>query len=239
MSAVEASLDVLARQYDLSLGAVAALRCLLAELAADARAPSGVRVAEQAVDLHVADSLVALGVPAVRSAAVIADVGSGAGFPGLPLAAALPRARVFLVESAVRKAAFIERAAQAAGLQNACVVPERAEQWAAGLGACDVVLARAVGQLAVLAEYAAPLLSLGGVLVAWKGAPQEAEEAAGTFAARELGLEPREILKVEPFAGVRHRTLYLYDKLRPTPERFPRRAGVAQKRPLGSDRSSR
>ncbi len=239
MTSVEGRLAELARRYELSTRAVGALRALLAELAADERAPSGVRQIDQAVDVHVADSLEALAVPGVRTAAAIADVGAGAGFPGLAIAAALPQARVFLVESAARKVAFMARAADLAGLSNASPVLGRVEGWAAGKDACDVVLARAVGPLAVLAEYAAPLLRLGGTLVAWKGAPDQAEEAAGELAAGELGLASRGVLRVEPFPGVRHRTLYLYEKVRATPDRFPRRPGVARKRPLGSDRRSR
>ena len=130
---------------------------------------------------------------------------------------------------------MIERLAAAAGIGNARAVVARAEEWAAAEGrdAYDAVTARAVAPLAVLAEYAAPLLRRGGVLVAWKGAREQAEERAGAEAAAELGLEPREVLRVEPFAGTRHRHLHVYVKVAETPVRFPRRAGMARKRPLG------
>jgi 16S rRNA (guanine527-N7)-methyltransferase len=84
----------------------------------------------------------------------------------------------------------------------------------------------------VLAEYAAPLLELGGSLVAWKGARDVDEEAAGAAAAEILGLEPRPPVPVRPFKGSRERNLYVYTKTAPTPERFPRRPGMATKRPL-------
>jgi 16S rRNA (guanine527-N7)-methyltransferase len=111
----------------------------------------------------------------------------------------------------------------------------RAEDWARGegAGAYDAVTARAVAPLAVLAEYATPLLAPGGVLVAWKGARDPDEEEAGTRAASELGLEPRPPLPVTPYAGSQNRHLHVYLKVRDTPERFPRRAGMAAKRPLG------
>jgi 16S rRNA (guanine527-N7)-methyltransferase len=152
----------------------------------------------------------------------------------------LPRARVDLVESAGRKTAVIARLAQAAELSNARAITARAEDWAgtpAALGgggsAYDAVAARAVAALPVLVEYAAPLLREGGVLVAWKGARSGEEEAAGARAAAEVGLEPEKVLRVEPFEGARDRHLHVFRKIAPTPERFPRRAGMAVKRPLG------
>jgi 16S rRNA (guanine527-N7)-methyltransferase len=112
------------------------------------------------------------------------------------------------------------------------VVHARAEEWAAGLGAHDVVTARALAALPVLCEYAAPLLADGGVLVAWKAAVEEGEASAGAAAAAVLGLEPGEVLAVQPFPAAERRTLHLFRKVAPTPERFPRRAGMAVKRPL-------
>jgi 16S rRNA (guanine527-N7)-methyltransferase len=225
-------LEELAERYDLPPRATAALRSVLALVAADPAAPTTVRNPSEAVDVHVADSLSGLDVPELRGAGRIADLGAGAGFPGLVLAAALPQARVALVESAGRKCAFLERAVVAAGLQNADVVQARAEEWRAGLGACDAVTARALAPLGVLAEYAAPLLRVGGVLVAYKGMRDEAEEATGRRAADVVGLEMRPPRPVTPFAQAEHRHLYVYSKVRDTPDRFPRRAGMARKRPL-------
>ncbi len=165
-------------------------------------------------------------------------MGAGAGFPGLALAATLPSAEVDLIEATSRKCEVIARLALAAGLGNARPVPHRAEEWAAGegAGAYDVVTVRAVAPLAVLVEYAAPLLRLGGTLVAWKGARDAGEEAAGAEAAEILGLAPTEPLTVRPFRGSQRRALHLYSKQGPTPERFPRRAGMASKRPLARPR---
>jgi 16S rRNA (guanine527-N7)-methyltransferase len=207
---------------------------LLAALAEEPDPHTTVVEPERAWDVHVADSLVGLVVPGLRAARRIADVGAGAGFPGLILAAALPTSHVDLIESTRRKAEVIERLAVAAGLESARALAVRAEEWAAGegRGAYDAVTARAVAPLAVLAEYAAPLLADQGVLVAWKGARDPAEEHAAARAADELGLEPRAITPVEPYRGSRNRHLHVYLKVRPTPERFPRRAGMAAKKPL-------
>jgi 16S rRNA (guanine527-N7)-methyltransferase len=232
MSGIEARLRDLAAQHGVPDGAVAPWRAVLDLLAADATAPTTVREPARAVDAHVADSLTGLAVAELRSAGRIADLGAGAGFPGLVLAAALPDAQVALVESAGRKCAFLERAIAAAGLANAEVVHARAEEWRAGLNVNDAVTARALAPLGVLCEYAAPLLRPGGVLVAYKGVRDQAEEDAGARAADVVGLERGPVLAVEPFAGADHRNLHLYFKVRETPSRFPRRPGMARKRPL-------
>jgi 16S rRNA (guanine527-N7)-methyltransferase len=222
----------LCARWELDDGQRRSLAALLGILAEDDHAPSAVREPERAVDVHIADSLAALEVPAVREAAFIADIGAGAGFPGLVLAAALPEARVTLVESVVRKTEFIERAAAAAGLANVGVAAVRAEEWPEGLGRCDVVTVRALASLVVVCEYAAPLLRLGGSLVAWGGRrDQEAEEAADR-AADQLGLGSGDVVRSEAYPGGDDHHLHVYLKLRDTPSRFPRRPGMARKRPL-------
>jgi 16S rRNA (guanine527-N7)-methyltransferase len=216
------------------------IELLLEALAAEPDPHTTVSEPERARDVHVADSLSGLEVPALAGARRIADVGAGAGFPGLVLAVALPRARVDLIESVGRKAAVIDRLIQAAKVENARSVVARAEDWArlpgalgGGRGVYDAVTARAVGALPVLVEYAAPLLGDSGVLVAWKGAVGADELRLGRGAAHEVGLALEDVLAVEPFEGARDRHLYVFRRVAPTPERFPRRAGMAVKRPLG------
>jgi 16S rRNA (guanine527-N7)-methyltransferase len=185
--------------------------------------------------VHVADSLTGLEVPALREATRIADVGSGAGFPGLVLAVALPGAQVDLIESVGRKCDFIRRAIEAAGIDNARVVDARSEELAEGEGreAYAAVTARAVGRLSTLAELASPLLEEGGLLVAWKGKRDAEEERQMANAAEALEMRPEEILHVGPYAGSEHRHLHVLRKSGPTPEGLPRRPGIAKKRPRG------
>jgi 16S rRNA (guanine527-N7)-methyltransferase len=185
--------------------------------------------------VHVADSLTGLEVPALREAARIADVGAGAGFPGLVLAVALPGAQVDLIESVGRKCDFIRRAIEAAGIDNARVVDARSEELAEGEGreAYAAVTARAVGRLSTLAELASPLLEEGGLLVAWKGKRDPEEEQQMANAAEALEMRPEEILHVGPYAGSEHRHLHVLRKAGPTPENLPRRSGIAKKRPRG------
>ncbi len=208
------------------------LERILGMLITDPHAPTSVRDPGLAVDVHMADSLEALNVGIVRKSTVIADIGAGAGLPGLPLAVSLPHSKVTLVESQARKCAFIERVRDAAQIGNAVVVCSRAEEWVDGIGVHEVVLARAVAAQPVVLEYAAPLLRLGGALVDWRGRRDPKEESAAAAAAALLGLRLKSIKRVEPYEGVRDHHLHVYLKVEETPERFPRRAGMARKKPL-------
>ena len=201
-------------------------------LAADPASLSSVRDPERAWKVHVEDSL--SGLELVGSPERIADLGSGAGFPGLVLAAALPTTSVDLIESVGRKAGFIERAIAVAGLSNARALARRSEEWAGaadpdgGREAYDVVTARAVGRLATLAELASPLLRDGGALVAWKGRRDADEEAELERAAAALAMEPERVEAVGERAGSRHRHIYRVRKSGPTPASLPRRPGMAK-----------
>jgi len=218
------------------------LERVLALLRSERTSVSSVTEPERAWKVHVADSLSGLAVGELSDATAIADVGSGAGFPGLVLAAALPAARVDLIESVARKCEFIRRAAAEGGIGNARVINERAETWAeaappqGGTGAYEAVTARAVGRLSTLAELASPLLREGGVLVAWKGRRSPDEEVELAAAQKRLAMESEEVLAVGPYAGSRHRHLHVIRKSGPTPEGLPRRPGMAKKRPFGRRR---
>lgn len=222
----------LAADHALTPTATSQLEAFLGVLSEDDTAPTTVRDPIRAVQVHLADALDALAVPAVREATTIADIGAGAGIPGIPLAIALPAATVRLVESVGKKCDFIDRAAATAGVRNARAVHARAEEWPEGVGANDVVTARALAPLGVLIEYAAPLLRDGGVLVAWKANLDATEAGDASAAADALGMEPAHRLEQPRRPGADERSLYVYLKVRPTPERFPRRPGMARKRPI-------
>lgn len=230
-----AALEELCDRYLLASGQVAQLATYAEMLASDALAPTTVRDPAAVRDDHIADSLVALELPSVREAGVIVDIGSGAGVPGVVLAIALPEASVTLLEGSSRKCDFMERAVSALALANVSVVHGRAEAWPAGIGACDLVTARAVGPLDVVEEYAAPLLRVGGHLVVWRGRRDPEAEMHGAQAALVLGLSGSEPIAVHPYKGAEHRHLHVFTKTWETPPRFPRREGVARKRPLGRD----
>jgi 16S rRNA (guanine527-N7)-methyltransferase len=205
------------------------------ELLARERASVSSVVDERAWRVHVADSLTGLEVAELAGAGRIADVGAGAGFPGIALAVALPGSRVDLIESVGRKCDFMARAIEAAGIANAAILNTRSEDWAAGEGreSYDAVTARAVGRLSTLAELASPLLKPNGVLIAWKGKRDPDEESQLERAAKSLAMSPEQVLDVGDRAGSKHRHLHVIRKSAPTPPNLPRKPGIAKKRPKG------
>jgi 16S rRNA (guanine527-N7)-methyltransferase len=210
------------------------LETVLALLAEERASVSSV-TDQRAWKVHVEDSLTGLEVPELGDAHRIADVGAGAGFPGLVLAVALPDAEVDLVESVSRKTAFITHAASEADIPNATALTIRAEDLAKGEAreSYDIVTARAVARLSTLAELASPLLKENGVLIAWKGRRDDEEEAQMSRAAESLAMSPESILDVGGRAGSEHRHLHIIRKSAATPSDLPRKAGMAKKRPRG------
>jgi 16S rRNA (guanine527-N7)-methyltransferase len=226
-------------RHDLHRSQGSQLATILTELSQNDLAPTSVRDPARATEVHLADSLVALDVELLRDAARVADIGAGAGFPGLPLAVALPRSEVRLIESQARKCAFMQRICELAAVDNARIVCSRAEEWRSGAGDNDAVVARALAPRPVVLEYAAPLLRLGGALVDWRGQRDPDEEKAAAAAAGLLGLRLAEIRRVVPYEGVRNHHLHVYVKESRTPDRFPRRPGMARKKPLGASPDER
>ena len=186
---------------------------------------------------HLLDALAALPLLSAAGArggdARAVDLGSGGGVPGLILAIACPDVRWTLVDSVRKKADALRSFVSALGLENVEVSHERAETLGRGdlREAADVVTARACAALPVLAEYALPLLRLGGRLLAWKGPIGADELAAGGIASRLMGggapaVEPTGI------AALGEHRFVLVAKVRPTPSAYPRRPGEAARRPL-------
>ncbi len=188
---------------------------------------------------HVLDVMSCFLVEDVRRANTAVDVGTGAGLPGIPLSIARPELTVTLLEAAEKKVRFLEHARASLDLRNVEVLHARAED--AGKSpthreAFDLATARALAALPVVVEYCAPLVRLGGVILAMKGRLSEEELSKGVAASRELGVKLREVRKVEHQAQLpqKERRLVVLDKVDVTPNRFPRRVGVAKKRPLGT-----
>ncbi|HMM48068.1 MAG TPA: class I SAM-dependent methyltransferase [Miltoncostaeaceae bacterium] len=224
-----------AQGVDLDVGTLASLVALIDRLLAQKQNLTAITDPIDALDRHLVDSLVALSLEEVREADTIVDIGSGGGFPGLPLAAVLTSATVTLVESEKKKAAWLMRCV--ADFPNLRVVADRSEQLAQNhREEWRLACVRAVAAPAVALELAAPLVVLGGTAVLWRSADADPTlDAHALAAARILGFQRQEPLGVEPFPGAR-RMLDRYRKVAPTPERFPRRPGRAAKRPLGVDR---
>jgi len=184
---------------------------------------------------HFLDSLAGLLVIDPAAGTRIIDVGSGAGFPGLPLKIVRPELKLTLLESSRKKAGFLEAVVGELGLEGVLVTGRRAEEAGrdpAHRGTYHWAVARAVAPVSVLSEYCLPFLRVRGVLVAYKGPEIGAELEQARRALEILGGAVREVLEFTLPGVDDRRSLVVIDKTAPTPERFPRRAGMPAKRPL-------
>lgn len=166
--------------------------------------------------------------------ATLADIGAGAGFPGVPLKILHPPLALTLIESVGKKTAFLTHVINVLGLTQTRVVTGRAETLGRDPGErerYDVVTARAVAGLRVLAEYALPLLRVGGLLLAPKGADVAGEVEGARRAMALLGGTIEQIIPIE-LPGVEPRILVVARKVAPTDPRYPRAVGIPARRPL-------
>jgi 16S rRNA (guanine527-N7)-methyltransferase len=186
---------------------------------------------------HFLDSLTIAPVLRERGldSARLVDVGSGAGFPGLPLKIALPGLRVALVEATGKKARFLEHVVATLGLTDVDVLSSRAELLAHDPSLrerFDVAVSRAVAELNALLELTLPFCRQGGVMVAQKKGDVAGELAAALRALDVLGGRLIEVREVTAQGLADGRVLALVEKVAPTPDKYPRRPGMPQKRPL-------
>jgi 16S rRNA (guanine527-N7)-methyltransferase len=181
--------------------------------------------------LHVADSLAALPHLLRSPMGRFADLGSGGGYPGIPLAI-MTRRPLTLVESRGGKATFLSKVVDALGL-DAEVRPARAEELAlTDAGVFSAITARALAALPALVELAAPLLAPGGSLVAMKGEPEAAELQSGEKVAAMTGMAVRSVERVTLPGSEAKRTIIVVQKVGKPKVRLPRRPGMAQRHPL-------
>lgn len=200
------------------------------------------RITEPAAmaSLHFVDSLSVLVVyPDLPHGAMVADVGTGAGFPGLPLKIIRPDLRLILIDSLAKRLAFLAEVVRELGLDDVALVHARAEDAGrdpAHRDRCDLAVARAVAALPTLLEWCAPLVRPGGRLIAMKASGVDAELAASATALRALRVRLVEDRALDlpppnPAEPVRRRLLVL-EKSAPTPPRFPRRPAEIRSSPL-------
>ncbi|MCL6559573.1 MAG: 16S rRNA (guanine(527)-N(7))-methyltransferase RsmG [Firmicutes bacterium] len=184
---------------------------------------------------HFLDSLTCLKAASFEENMSLADIGTGAGFPGIPLKICQPALCVTLVESMEKRVTFLREVIQMLGLKKIEAVHARAED----LGRkkeyrerYDRVVARAVADLRVLAEYCLPAVKKGGIFLAMKGPKVESEITAAEKAIEILGGKIENLINLRlPFIGD-ERNLVVIKKVRQTPEKYPRRAGMPQKKPI-------
>ncbi|MBN1876985.1 MAG: 16S rRNA (guanine(527)-N(7))-methyltransferase RsmG [Anaerolineae bacterium] len=165
----------------------------------------------------------------------VIDVGTGAGFPGIPLKILCPGMRLTLVEATAKKVGFLKHIVTLLGLEGVDMLHQRAEEvgTATGHRECyDWALARAVADMPILAEYLLPLVKVGGRVLAQKGEGAPAEVQRGEWAVRQLGGHVRRLVPVELRGLAETRYLVILDKIATTPPQYPRRSGMPSKRPL-------
>ncbi len=198
----------------------------------------GTKDRARVVTEHLLDSLSCLLFEGLNRASSLIDVGTGGGLPGVPLGIARPELNVTLLEATKKKVNFLKYVREELNLQNLRLLNARAEEVGKGLEyreVFEIATARALAALPVVAEYCAPLVKVGGAIVAMKGPLAEEELAQGVAAAAELGLKLRAVLEVEYSAELtqKERRLVVFEKIAATPKKFPRRVGLAKKHPLG------
>jgi 16S rRNA (guanine527-N7)-methyltransferase len=232
--AIEAGLEALS--LDLPLPARAAIdghvRLLLAWTTAINL--TAVRDPGEVATAHVIDSLTAVRILRARGVDRFVDLGSGGGFPGLPVAAALPASRALLLEPIAKKTRFLSTVVEATGLamvaEAAAVRAEALAGDARHRGRWPAVTVRAVANLAEVVELAVPLLEPGGILVAWKRGDLATELAAGDRALAALGGGTIEVVPVEVSGLARHRLVVVTGRGR-VPDIYPRLPAVRKRRP--------
>jgi len=197
---------------------------------------TAVREVDAAWRRLIIDSLTVLpGLDELEPGSCVIDVGSGAGLPGMPVAIARPNLSVTLLESTGKKAAFIQRAIDTLGLTNATVLQERAEtvgQSPQHRGQYDACVNRAVGPMNVLLEFALPLVSVGGRVLAMKGPKVEEELGESGDALSILGAGDLAVIDAYPESFNNDLVIVSIIKESPTPDEYPRLPGVPKKQPL-------
>lgn len=163
----------------------------------------------------------------------VVDVGTGAGFPGIPLKIACPQIKLTLIESRQKKVAFLKHIVSLLKLQDVEIIWGRAEEVAKEKREVfDLAVARALAKLNILSEYCLPLVKTNGLFVAYKDKAVEKEVEEASAAIKTMGGKVKEIKKVKLPNSELVTSLVMIEKVSPTPEKYPRRPGLAKKRPL-------
>lgn len=195
---------------------------------------TAIRSEEEFVEKHIMDSLTCMELSEYTDAERIADVGTGAGFPGIPLAIQSPEKNFVLIDSTAKKLRVISDIDEQLHIENVDLLHARAEE--AGRNpeyreTFDLVVSRAVAELNVLVEWCLPLVKVGGHFVAYKGSKADLEVSGAEAAIKKLGGRVSEIRKVS-VEGAEDHNLIVIEKVRATPDLYPRPTGQAKNKPI-------
>lgn len=188
------------------------------------------------IEKHIMDSLTCFDTPEFRGAEMIVDLGTGAGFPGVPLAIAAPEKQFILVDSLAKKLRVIDELTDEMGIRNVTTVHVRAEDMGQDTEyreKFDLCLSRAVANMSVLSEWSLPLVTVGGSAIFYKGQKAEAETKEAGKAIRTLGGKIDRIHKTTlEGTDISDHALVIVRKINRTPKKYPRKPGVAKKAPI-------
>ncbi len=197
---------------------------------------TAIREASQIRNKHFLDSLTCMLVWGENRPSSLIDVGTGAGFPGIPLKIVMPKLKLTLVESVGKKVRFCEHIVSKLNLENVNVIKARAEELGQDSNyreKYDWAVARAVANMSILAEYLLPLVRIGGGVIAQKGESGPAETHKADHAIHVLGGRIRHLIPITLPGVVDERYLVVIDKKAATPKSYPRHVGIPSKKPIG------
>jgi len=189
---------------------------------------------EGIIKKHFIDSIKVFNFPELHSAKTVVDIGTGAGFPGIPMKIVKPDMEVVLLDSLMKRVNFLNEVIAKLGLKGIKAVHGRAEDFAkAEYRDCfDAAVSRAVANMTLLSELCLPFVKVGGYFVAMKGPGAEAEIEEAKQAIGMLGGKLEQVIEVEIEESDLKHNLVVVKKVKPTPKQFPRKPGVAAKKPL-------
>lgn len=196
---------------------------------------TAIRDEEGIVLKHFVDSLTCLTYAGFQDGTSVIDVGTGAGFPGLPLALVCPKIRFDLLDATKKKVDFVDSTIQTLRLENASAIWGRSEELSHQIvkrETYSAAVARAVAALQVVAELTLPLVRVGGFVLVQKAAGVETEIEPAQSAIKKLGGSLMEVIRLELPVIKDSRNLVIIEKIAPTPREYPRKAGVPSKNPL-------
>ncbi|WP_346705945.1 16S rRNA (guanine(527)-N(7))-methyltransferase RsmG [Merdimonas faecis] len=196
---------------------------------------TGITEYEDVVEKHFVDSLSIIKAIDLSGIHTVIDVGTGAGFPGIPLKIAFPHLRVVLLDSLNKRIKFLDEVISQLGLTEIRTIHGRAEEYARKeeyREQFDLCVSRAVSNLSTLSEYCLPYIQVGGIFVSYKSGEIDDEVEQSKKAVRILGGNIKEVMKFELPGTDIHRSFVLIHKEQHTQKKYPRKAGIPAKEPL-------
>ena len=196
---------------------------------------TGITEYEDVVEKHFVDSLSIIKAIDLSGIHTVIDVGTGAGFPGIPLKIAFPHLRVVLLDSLNKRIKFLDEVISQLGLTEICTIHGRAEEYARKeeyREQFDLCVSRAVANLSTLSEYCLPYIQVGGMFVPYKSDEIDDEVEQSKKAVRILGGNIKDVMKFELPGTDIHRSFVLIHKEQHTQKKYPRKAGIPAKEPL-------